>query len=151
MARAGAAIGTKLQWIAVDHHDTDNPHTHIIIRGRRANGQDLVVQRFKDEFVKRRALKRTPGPDAVAAGTAVLARLGVAGEAADDERQVARAVCPLLDQEAHNAWTIERLRGFLRVIDVPLERLRLVEDEVADRGAFLTPSLRCSSGQAMVQ
>jgi type IV secretory pathway VirD2 relaxase len=43
MARAGAAIGTQLQWIAVDHHDTDNPHTHIIVRGRRANGQDLVI------------------------------------------------------------------------------------------------------------
>lgn len=49
MARAGAAIGTKLQWIAVDHHDTDNPHTHIIIRGRRANGQDLVIPK---DFVR---------------------------------------------------------------------------------------------------
>src|SRR5262249_40550282 len=43
MARADAALGTKLQWIAVDHHDTDNPHTHIVIRGRRANGQDLIL------------------------------------------------------------------------------------------------------------
>jgi type IV secretory pathway VirD2 relaxase len=43
MARAGASLGTRLSWIAVDHHDTDNPHTHIIIRGRRANGQDLVL------------------------------------------------------------------------------------------------------------
>jgi type IV secretory pathway VirD2 relaxase len=49
MARAGAAIGTPLQWIAVDQHDTDNPHTHIIIRGRRANGQDLLIQK---DFVK---------------------------------------------------------------------------------------------------
>lgn len=49
MARAGAAIGTNLQWIAVDHHDTDNPHTHIIVRGRRANGQDLVLPK---DFVK---------------------------------------------------------------------------------------------------
>lgn len=49
MTRAGAAIGTQLQWIAVDHHDTDNPHTHIVIRGRRANGQDLVLPK---DFVK---------------------------------------------------------------------------------------------------
>ncbi len=49
MARAGAAIGTELQWVAVDHHDTDNPHTHIITRGRRANGQDLVLPK---DFVK---------------------------------------------------------------------------------------------------
>lgn len=45
MARAELALGTKLQWIAADHHDTDNPHTHLIIRGRRANGQDLVLPR----------------------------------------------------------------------------------------------------------
>ena len=49
MARAGSSIGTQLQWIAVDHHDTDNPHTHIIVRGRRANGQDLVLPK---DFVK---------------------------------------------------------------------------------------------------
>jgi len=49
MTRASAAIGTQLQWIAVDHHDTDNPHTHIIARGRRANGQDLVLPK---DFVK---------------------------------------------------------------------------------------------------
>lgn len=49
MSRAGAALGTKLSWVAVNHHDTDNPHTHIILRGRRANGQDLVLPR---DFIK---------------------------------------------------------------------------------------------------
>ena len=49
MARAGAALDTKLSWVAVDHHDTDNSHTHIIVRGRRANGQDLVLPR---DFIK---------------------------------------------------------------------------------------------------
>ena len=49
MARAGAALGTTLSWVAVDHHDTDNPHTHLIVRGRRANGQDLVMPK---DFIK---------------------------------------------------------------------------------------------------
>lgn len=49
MSRAGAALDTKLSWIAVDHHDTDNPHTHVILRGRRANGQDLILPR---DFIK---------------------------------------------------------------------------------------------------
>ncbi len=49
MARTEAALGTKLQWIAADHHDTANPHTHLIIRGRRANGQDLVIPK---DFIK---------------------------------------------------------------------------------------------------
>lgn len=49
MARAGAALGTELRWVAVDHHDTDNPHSHIVVRGRRANGQDLVIPK---DFIK---------------------------------------------------------------------------------------------------
>lgn len=27
-------LGTKLEWVAVDHWDTDNPHTHVVLRGR---------------------------------------------------------------------------------------------------------------------
>lgn len=38
-----AKLGTKLDWLAVDHHDTDNPHTHVLIRGRRPDGQDLFI------------------------------------------------------------------------------------------------------------
>lgn len=45
MARAEASLGTKLQWVAVDHWDTDNPHTHLIIRGKRSNGRDLILPR----------------------------------------------------------------------------------------------------------
>jgi type IV secretory pathway VirD2 relaxase len=49
MVRAEAQLGAKLQWVAVDHHDTDNPHTHLILRGRRANGQDLILPK---DFVR---------------------------------------------------------------------------------------------------
>ncbi len=49
MARAEAQLGSKLQWVAVDHHDTDNPHTHLILRGRRGNGQDLILPK---DFVR---------------------------------------------------------------------------------------------------
>jgi hypothetical protein len=43
MSGLEAKTGTSLEWIAVDHHDTDNPHTHILVRGRRADGQDLFI------------------------------------------------------------------------------------------------------------
>ncbi len=43
MAGLEAKLGTKLEWLAVDHHDTDNPHTHVLIRGRRADGQELFI------------------------------------------------------------------------------------------------------------
>jgi hypothetical protein len=38
-------LGTKLDWIAVDHWNTDNPHIHVLIRGRAEDAQDLVISR----------------------------------------------------------------------------------------------------------
>jgi type IV secretory pathway VirD2 relaxase len=38
-------LGTKLDWIAVDHWNTDNPHIHVLVRGRADDGQDLVISR----------------------------------------------------------------------------------------------------------
>ena len=43
MARAEQALGVRLDWIAVDHWDTDNPHTHVLVRGIRADGKDLII------------------------------------------------------------------------------------------------------------
>jgi type IV secretory pathway VirD2 relaxase len=36
-------LGTKLDWIAVDHHNTGHPHTHIIIRGITDDGKTLNI------------------------------------------------------------------------------------------------------------
>jgi type IV secretory pathway VirD2 relaxase len=36
-------LETSLDWVAVDHWDTDNPHTHIVLRGRAGDGRDLVI------------------------------------------------------------------------------------------------------------
>ncbi len=36
-------LGTRLDWVAVDHHNTGHPHTHIVVRGKDARGQDLVI------------------------------------------------------------------------------------------------------------
>mgnify|MGYP001439554891 FL=1 len=38
-------LGTKLDWVAVDHWNTEHPHIHLIVRGVRDDGQDLVVSR----------------------------------------------------------------------------------------------------------
>ncbi len=43
MARAEADLGTKLDWVAVDHFNTAHPHTHIVIRGKEPFGKDLVI------------------------------------------------------------------------------------------------------------
>ena len=38
-------LGTKLDWVAVDHYNTDNPHSHIILRGKDDLGKDLIIAR----------------------------------------------------------------------------------------------------------
>lgn len=43
MARMSVDLQTRLDWVAVDHWDTDNPHTHIVLRGCADSGQDLVI------------------------------------------------------------------------------------------------------------
>jgi type IV secretory pathway VirD2 relaxase len=45
MIDAERDLGTKLDWIAVDHWNTDNPHIHVLVRGRADDGQDLVISR----------------------------------------------------------------------------------------------------------
>ena len=40
-----ADLGTRLDWVAVDHWNTDNPHTHIVLRGKDDTGKDLVIAR----------------------------------------------------------------------------------------------------------
>lgn len=43
MQRVQTDLETGLDWVAVDHWDTDNPHTHIVLRGRAKDGQNLVI------------------------------------------------------------------------------------------------------------
>jgi hypothetical protein len=42
---AGDLREPKMAWVAINHHDTDQPHAHVLIRGKRANGRDLVIPR----------------------------------------------------------------------------------------------------------
>lgn len=80
MARAEAALGARLTWIAVDHWDTDNPHTHIILRGRSADGRPLVLPR---DFVKHglRNLARDAATDRLGARTPAQEREALMREA----------------------------------------------------------------------
>jgi type IV secretory pathway VirD2 relaxase len=38
-------LGTRLDWVAVDHWNTDNPHIHLLVRGIDEEGADLVISR----------------------------------------------------------------------------------------------------------
>ena len=43
MGRMEADLGTRLDWVAVNHWNTDNPHTHIVLRGKDDTGKDLII------------------------------------------------------------------------------------------------------------
>lgn len=38
-------LGTQLDWVAVDHWNTGHPHVHLIVRGVRDDGENLVIAR----------------------------------------------------------------------------------------------------------
>lgn len=43
MSQMECDLGTRLEWAAIDHHNTDNPHVHILLRGRDETGQPLRI------------------------------------------------------------------------------------------------------------
>jgi type IV secretory pathway VirD2 relaxase len=43
MTQMETDLGTKLDWIAVDHHNTGHPHTHILVRGVTEDGKILNI------------------------------------------------------------------------------------------------------------
>lgn len=45
MAQAEQDLGTRLDWIAIDHWNTGHPHLHVLVRGRDQEGADLVISR----------------------------------------------------------------------------------------------------------
>ncbi len=56
MAQAEKDLGTRLDWVAVDHHNTGQPHTHIVVRGKDQRGRDLIIARdYLMEGLRKRA------------------------------------------------------------------------------------------------
>lgn len=38
-------LGSRLDWVAADHFNTGHPHSHIVLRGKDDDGNDLVIAR----------------------------------------------------------------------------------------------------------
>jgi len=45
MTQVEQDLGTRLDWVAVDHFNTERPHTHIVLRGVDDRGDNLVIAR----------------------------------------------------------------------------------------------------------
>ena len=42
MERMEKDLGTDLEWVAVEHHNTEHPHVHVVVRGVRTDGAALA-------------------------------------------------------------------------------------------------------------
>jgi type IV secretory pathway VirD2 relaxase len=66
MARMEADLGTMLDWVAVDHHDTGHPHVHVVVRGVTEDGKILnIAGDYLSHGIRHRAsevLTRDLGP-----------------------------------------------------------------------------------------
>ena len=49
-------LGTRLEWVAIDHHNTDHPHLHILVRGRDDQGRPLTLD---PEYIKKGIRERS--------------------------------------------------------------------------------------------
>jgi type IV secretory pathway VirD2 relaxase len=45
IAQAEQDLGTRLDWVGIDHWNTDNPHIRVIVRGKADDGHDLLIAR----------------------------------------------------------------------------------------------------------
>ena len=48
-------LGTRLEWIAVDHWDTDNPHTHVVLRGKAGRDNLIIARHYLTDGMRLRA------------------------------------------------------------------------------------------------
>jgi len=56
MTDAERDLGTKLDWVAVEHHNTEHPHIHVLVRGITDRGDNLVISRdYISEGLRARA------------------------------------------------------------------------------------------------
>ena len=49
MEGVSSEFGTPLEWVAIEHQNTDNPHVHVLMRGRHADGTVLEID---PDFIK---------------------------------------------------------------------------------------------------
>jgi type IV secretory pathway VirD2 relaxase len=45
MKRLEKDLGTDLEWVAVEHHNTEHPLLHIVVRGMKKDGTALRMSR----------------------------------------------------------------------------------------------------------
>jgi type IV secretory pathway VirD2 relaxase len=61
-------LGTRLDWIGVNHRNTGHPHSHVLVRGRDDTGKDLIIA--QDYITDGVRLRATPSEQVACHSTA---------------------------------------------------------------------------------
>lgn len=95
VSRMESDLGTKLDWVAINHYDTAQPHTHLLVRGVRDDGKDLVIPRqYMSHGMRERAQEIASlelGPQTELEKRAKLARTIDAQHKTDLDKMIDRA------------------------------------------------------------
>ncbi|MCS4309491.1 type IV secretory pathway VirD2 relaxase [Rheinheimera pacifica] len=131
-------LGTKLDWVGANHYNTDNPHTHLTLRGVRDDGTDLVIHpNYIKHGVRNRAvqiLDKELGPrselDLIKdVSKSIMAERYTKLDKLIEERIVGKATPKL---QVSDLYTIEDKR----LLDASVKRIKTLEDlGLARRGA----------------
>ena len=111
---------TRLDWVAVDHFNTEHPHTHIVLRGKDELGKDLVIARdYIAHGMRRRAselLTLELGPQTEQELRQKLEHQVGQDRFTDLDRALARdAVDSMVDARAEPQHADERFRHAMKV------------------------------------
>lgn len=133
MADMARDCGTSLDWVAIDHWNTDNPHVHILVRGVADDGSDLVIDRgYITHGLRARAQERVTlelGPRSERDIDAARCREIAAERWTGLDQQLRRIGGPegLLDLRPDPAASSQRDRSLLIARAEMLERMGLAE------------------------
>ncbi|MBB3862743.1 type IV secretory pathway VirD2 relaxase [Novosphingobium hassiacum] len=128
-------LGTRLDWVAVDHWNTDNPHIHVLVRGVDDTGADLVIDRdYIREGMRARAEARVTlelGPRSEREIQAAIEREVDAERWTSLDRRLERmadAMAGIVDLRPQAGDDLE-MRGLLIGRAQKLERLGLADNQ----------------------
>jgi len=158
MGKMERDFGTRLEWVAVDHWDTDNPHTHIVLRGVDDAGENLFIAReYISHGMRFRACKLATDWLGPRTEREIWASLDQQWQARSKDHQVdlgSKGNPPLpLDQRARLIGRLQRLEamGLARELDPCRWELRPDAEStlrrMGERGDIIRTLQRALSGE----
>jgi len=126
-------LATHLEWVGIDHHNTDNPHVHILIRGRDHHQRKLELTReyvqqgirVRSREIAERELGLKPEHEILAARDRVVGELRWTDLDQSIKQRVRDRVVSYYDWRAFGTRERTRIEQGIRRLD-RLEELGLV-------------------------